>query len=216
MHVMERKLRILHLEDSKNDAELVRERLKDDGVVCEITRVETRNDFAAAIERGCFDLILADYKLPDFDGLSALAICREKCPDIPVLFVSGQIGEDRAIESLKSGATDYVIKDRLSRLAPAVNRALAEVKEKKERKKAEAEREQIIVELQAALARVKTLSGLLPICAGCKKIRDDKGYWNQIEIYISSHTEAEFSHGLCPDCEKKAYEELKIMKRKTT
>jgi DNA-binding NtrC family response regulator len=213
---MERKLRILHLEDSKNDAELVRERLKDDGVVCEITRVETRNDFAAAIERGCFDLILVDYKLPDFDGLSALAICREKCPDIPVLFVSGQIGEDRAIESLKSGATDYVLKDRLSRLAPAVNRALAEVKEKKERKKAEAEREQIIVELQAALARVKTLSGLLPICAGCKKIRDDKGYWNQIEIYISSHTEAEFSHGLCPDCEKKAYEELKIMKRKTT
>lgn len=106
-----------------------------------------------------------------------------------------------------------MLKDRLSRLAPAINRALAEVKEKQERKKAETEREQLIVELQTALARVKTLSGLLPICAGCKKIRDDKGYWSQIEVYIS---EVEFSHGMCPDCEKKAYEELKMMKRKAT
>jgi len=213
---MEHRLHILHLEDSNNDAELVRERLKDDGVVCEITRVETRNDFVSAIEEGGFDLILADYMLPDFDGLSALNLCREKCPEVPFLFVSGQIGEDRAIESLKNGATDYVLKDRLSRLAPAINRALAEVKEKQERKKAEAEREQLIVELQTALARVKTLSGLLPICAGCKKIRDDKGYWNQIEVYISSHSEAEFSHGMCPDCEKKALEELEMMKSKAT
>jgi DNA-binding NtrC family response regulator len=213
---MEHRLHILHLEDSNNDAELVQERLKDEGVVCEITRVETRNDFVSAIEEGGFDLILADYQLPDFDGLSALAICRGKCPEVPFLFVSGQIGEDRAIESLKNGATDYVLKDRLSRLAPAINRALAEVKEKQERIKAETEREQLIVELQTALARVKTLSGLLPICAGCKKIRDDKGYWNQIEVYISSHSEAEFSHGMCPDCEKKAYEELKMMKRKAT
>ena len=213
---MEHRLHILHLEDSNNDAELVQERLKDEGVVCEITRVATRNDFVSAIEEGGFDLILADYMLPDFDGLSALNLCREKCPEVPFLFVSGQIGEDRAIESLKNGATDYVLKDRLSRLAPAINRALAEVKEKQERKKAEAEREQLIVELQTALARVKTLSGLLPICAGCKKIRDDKGYWNQIEVYISSHSEAEFSHGMCPDCEKKAYEELKMMKRKAT
>ena len=207
------KLRILHLEDSKNDAELVQERLAGEGVIGEIVRVETQNDFASAIEAGGFDLILADYKLPLFDGLSALALCRERCPDIPFLFVSGQIGEDRAIESLKNGATDYVLKDRLSRLAPAVNRALAEAAERKNRKKAEEEREQLIVELQAALARVKTLSGLLPICAGCKKIRDDKGYWNQMEIYISSHSEAEFSHGMCPDCSKKAYEELEEMKR---
>lgn len=78
------------------------------------------------------------------------------------------------------------------------------------RKKAEEERNQLVAELQHALAKVKTLSGFLPICASCKKIRDDKGYWNQIESYISRHSEAEFSHGICPDCAKKLYPELKL------
>ena len=74
-----------------------------------------------------------------------------------------------------------------------------------ERKRVEEEREKLILDLQDALAKVKTLSGLLPICASCKKIRDDKGYWNQIESYIHDHSEAQFSHGLCPDCAKKLY-----------
>ncbi|MBA4348910.1 MAG: hypothetical protein C0415_02840 [Thermodesulfovibrio sp.] len=83
------------------------------------------------------------------------------------------------------------------------------------RKRAEAELENLISELKDALANVKTLSGLLPICASCKKIRNDKGYWDHLETYISEHSEAEFSHGLCPDCVKKAYEELdKLKKRK--
>lgn len=79
-----------------------------------------------------------------------------------------------------------------------------------ERKQAEKEREELIVELQAALEKVKTLSGLLPICASCKKIRDDKGYWNQIETYIQNHSEAEFSHGICPDCAKTLYPDIKL------
>ncbi len=73
------------------------------------------------------------------------------------------------------------------------------------RKKAEEERERLIRELQKALGEIKTLTGLLPICANCKKIRDDKGYWNQIEVYISEHSEAEFSHGICPECKEKLY-----------
>jgi hypothetical protein len=76
------------------------------------------------------------------------------------------------------------------------------------RKQTEAERVQLIQELQAALANVKSLSGLLPICAGCKKIRDDKGYWSQVESYVQEHSEATFTHGLCPDCIKKYYPEL--------
>jgi PAS domain S-box-containing protein len=76
------------------------------------------------------------------------------------------------------------------------------------RKRIEAEREDLIAELQAALEQVKQLSGLLPICASCKKIKDDNGSWNQIESYIRDHSEAEFSHGLCPDCAKKLYPEL--------
>jgi PAS domain S-box-containing protein len=73
------------------------------------------------------------------------------------------------------------------------------------RKEAEEERERLIRELQKALSEIKTLSGMLPICANCKKIRDDKGYWNQIEVYISEHSEAEFSHGICPECKEKLY-----------
>jgi len=209
---MEPKLRILHLEDSRNDAELIRENLADGGIDCEIVRVETREDFVAALEQGGFDLILADYKLPLFDGSSALAIRQEQCADIPFVFVSGQIGEERAIESLKSGATDYVLKDRLSRLVPAVNRALAEEKERTRRKKAEEERERIVHDLKEALARVKTLTGLLPICASCKRIRDERGHWDPVETYIGEHSDAEFSHGMCPDCEKKAYSELRRIK----
>ena len=74
-----------------------------------------------------------------------------------------------------------------------------------ERKRAEEERERLIGELKEALAKVKTLSGLIPICASCKKIRDDRGYWNQIESYIHEHSDADFSHGICPDCMKKLY-----------
>ena len=79
-----------------------------------------------------------------------------------------------------------------------------------ERKRAETEKEKLIAELQAALSKVKTLSGLFPICASCKKIRDDSGYWNQIESYIRDHSEAEFSHSICPECAKKLYPDLDI------
>jgi PleD family two-component response regulator len=77
-----------------------------------------------------------------------------------------------------------------------------------ERQRAEAEREQLIGHLQEALANIKTLSGLIPICAACKKIRDDTGYWNQLESYLLSHTEAEFSHGICPECVRRLYPDL--------
>ncbi|KAF0143307.1 MAG: methylase of chemotaxis methyl-accepting protein [Nitrospirae bacterium] len=83
-----------------------------------------------------------------------------------------------------------------------------------ERKKSEEEREKLILELKEALAKVKQLSGLLPICASCKKIRDDKGYWNQIEVYIKKHSEAEFTHGLCPECAKKSLDELEELKKR--
>lgn len=100
-------------------------------------RIEAREDFVAAMEQGGFDIILADYALPQFDGLSALAIAKEKCPDIPFIIVSGAIGEELAIEILGSGATDYLLKDHLSRLIPAVHRALKEAGERIEHKRAE-------------------------------------------------------------------------------
>jgi signal transduction histidine kinase/CheY-like chemotaxis protein len=129
-------LRILLLEDSIQDAELIQDLLEADHFVCEVTRVQTRAEFLAALEGGRFDLILADYKLPSFDGLSALKLALSARPDLPFIFVSG-FGEEIAIEALTSGATDYVLKTRLSRLVPSVQRALREARERVERKKAE-------------------------------------------------------------------------------
>jgi len=130
-------LRILLLEDNAQDAELIRELLEADDFVCEVTCVETRAEFVAGLENVGINLILADYKLPSFDGLSALTLARDARPDLPFIFVSGSLGEDVAIEAVKIGATDYVVKSRLSRLVPSVRRALREVEERAERKKAE-------------------------------------------------------------------------------
>ena len=134
---MKSPLRILHLEDDPRDAELVRETLETGGVVCHVARVETQPDFIGSLEEGGFDLILADHTLPAFDGLSALTITREKWPHVPFIFVAGTLGEDVAIEALKVGATDYVLKTRLSRLVPSVKRALREAQKRTELNRAE-------------------------------------------------------------------------------
>lgn len=124
-------LRILLLEDSPLDAELALATLNDAGFRLEAVQVETGSDFRRALEQNCFDLILADYALPTFDGISALAIARELAPDTPFIFVSGTLGEELAIAMLKQGATDYVVKQRLQHLVPAVDRALREAEERR-------------------------------------------------------------------------------------
>jgi signal transduction histidine kinase/CheY-like chemotaxis protein len=130
-------LRILLLEDDTADAELIQELLEAEHVVCEVTRVETRAEFVVALKYAMVDLILADYKLPAFDGISALNLALAERPDLPFIFVSGTLGEETAIEALKVGATDYVLKQRLSRLVPSVQRALREAGERTERRRAE-------------------------------------------------------------------------------
>jgi signal transduction histidine kinase/CheY-like chemotaxis protein len=130
-------LRILLLEDNAHDAELIQELLEANHFVCEVTRVQTRAEFVAGLENTEINLILADYKLPSFDGLSALTLALDARADLPFIFVSGSLGEEVAIEAVKIGATDYVVKSRLSRLVPSVQRALREARERAERKKAE-------------------------------------------------------------------------------
>ena len=111
--------------------------LTEAGMTFSSRRVAVKAAFLKELEEFSPDIILSDYSLPSFDGLSALKIAVERYPDLPFIFVSGALGEERAIELLKKGATDYVLKDRLLRLAPAVSRALQEAKEKTERKRAE-------------------------------------------------------------------------------
>ena len=133
---MDRALRVLHLEDDAGDAGLVRDVLELGGIACDITRVQTREDFVASLEKGGLDLIFADYSLPSFDGMSALKIAAQRSPDVPFIFVSGMLGEEVAIEALKLGATDYVLKERLSRIVSVVPRALREAQHRADRKQA--------------------------------------------------------------------------------
>src|SRR5580658_4545738 len=116
---MQRPLRILSLEDDPRDTELIQELLESDNILCEITRVDTQAAFLASLDQGGIDLILGDYTLPSFDGISALKLAMSRCPDVPFIFVSGTLGEEVAIEALNIGATDYVLKTRLSRLVPS-------------------------------------------------------------------------------------------------
>lgn len=136
---MKRELRILILEDVPSDAELVEDKLREGGLSFISRRVADRQNFIKELIKFSPELILADYSLPGFNGQSALEIVMDKCLAIPFIFVTGALGEEVAIELLKKGATDYVLKNKLSRLLPAVERALSELAEHNERRKAEKE-----------------------------------------------------------------------------
>jgi len=134
---MEKEIRVLHLEDDGADAELIYAALESAGIPCKITRVQSSGEFSGALHMSRYDLILADYRLPSYDGISALHYIRERYSDIPFIFISGTMGEDAAIQALIEGATDYVLKQKLSRLAPAVVRALRDAENRAERRRAE-------------------------------------------------------------------------------
>lgn len=317
-------LDILIVEDSDNDAVLLIEEFERKGYDLVHRRVETRDDFLEALGRQHWDAVVSDYVLPQFSGPEALALFRKQKLDIPFIMISGVHGEEQAVAMMKAGADDYILKENLPRLVPALEREieaahsrrirkraegamqyLAAIVESSEdaifgknldskivswnpaaerlfgycaeeiigrstvilfpqdhrdelldilaairrgeiigirdterrhknghiipvsltfspiksnageivgasviardirkQKQAEAERQQLIEKLTAAANQVRALTGLLPICASCKRIRDDKGYWEQVEIYISRHSDVVFSHGICPQCAK--------------
>ena len=128
---MVRELRILLLEDNPADADLIRHELWKANIKFSLKQVETKEAFLKELKDFTPGLILSDNSLPSFDGISALTMAKEKCPDVPFIFVSGTLGEERAIITLKSGATNYILKERLSRLGPVVRRSLNEADERK-------------------------------------------------------------------------------------
>ncbi len=320
-------LQVLIVEDSEDDAFLIMRELRRGGFDPQFERVETADSMSSALASHGWDLIISDYSIPAFGGRAALALYQRKGLDIPFITMSGVIGEETAVEMMKAGAHDYVMKGNLARLVPAVKRELQAAQERRERRQAEAERThlaaivascedailsesldgtvlswnaaaermygyradeivgrsismlipsyrpnelpgilqrvrqgelvegfetvrvckngeaidvsvtlspirdasgqvigasavsrditqrkreeqeriKLIQDLTDALAQVKTLGGLLPICASCKKIRDDKGYWQQVETYIKQHSNADFTHGICPECAQRLY-----------
>lgn len=154
------------------------------------------------------DLILMDVLMPELDGVEACRVikAREHLRDIPVIMVTAKTDSSNLQEAFSAGAMDYINKpvNRVELLA-RVSSALTLKKEMDCRKARELELRRSNEELQRALKEVKVLRGLIPICASCKKIRNDYGFWQQLEEYIHEHSGAEFSHGLCAPCIKKLY-----------
>ncbi|HTZ20945.1 MAG TPA: response regulator [Opitutaceae bacterium] len=172
--------RVLHLEDNPADAELVSAMLLDEWSDCHIVRVQTEEEFAAALRTDSPDLILSDFSLPGFNGLAALGLAHHERPDVPFIFLSGTIGEDNAVEALQRGATDYVLKDRPARLIPAIRRALAEAREATRRR--------------AANQRLREQAALLDKAQDAIYVRDldDRVlYWNRSAERIFGYTAAE-------------------------
>ncbi len=156
------------------------------------------------IQRISPDLILLDIMMPTLDGYT---LCRrikalEDKKDIPIIFVTAKSSSDDLVKGFEVGAVDYVTKPfNAAELLARVRTHIALYRTKKRNLF-------LIEELRQALCQVKKLTGLLPICSGCKKIRDDDGYWNKVEAYISAHSDVRFSHGICPDCVRKHYPDL--------
>ncbi|HUD47327.1 MAG TPA: PAS domain S-box protein [Candidatus Baltobacteraceae bacterium] len=320
-------LRVLLVEDSEFDALFLIRYLESNGCHPTHLRVWNQATMEAALDREHWDLVLCDYQMPGFGVLPALELLRRRGLDLPFIVVSGVIGEELAVDLMKAGAHDFIVKGRLSRLLPAIEREVRDAEARRqqalsreklsylaaivdsaeeaiigqtmegiittwnsgaerlygfsareavgqsagiivpedrrqeasellfrlqqgqvveqletvrvgkngilldisltisairdsegriigassiacdvtERKKMEAERTQLIAHLNETLAKVKTLSGLLPICASCKKIRDDHGYWQKLETFVRERSGAEFSHSICPECMERLY-----------
>jgi PAS domain S-box-containing protein len=320
-------IRVLVVEDSDADAKLMISHLEAQGYKVKYHRVYSAEDMEEAISREPWDLVLCDYSLPSFSVGLAIELLKNKRLDLPFIVVSGIVGENAAVEVMKAGAHDFIVKNNFARLAPAIHRELREAEARAqraidmekmiylaaivdstgeaifsqtmdgvittwnsgaaelfgyaadevvgkpasiiipeslqkstaevfedlrkgqpiepfetvrvgkgganlevyvaispiktpegkllgassisyditERKKIEADRTRMIEQLNDTLSKVKTLRGLLPICAQCKKIRDDKGYWQKLETFVHEHSDAEFSHSICPDCMEKLY-----------
>lgn len=197
-------IHVLLIEDNPTDVLLLRQAFAGVPLMpCTFTHVERLGEGLKCLSEAHFDVVLLDLGLPDSQGLDTFHQVSEHAAAVPIVVFSGLDDEAVAVQAVREGAQDYLPKGQLAGplLARAIRYAI-------ERHQILEERKQLIRELQEALATVKTLKGLLPICARCKKIRDDQGYWNQLEIYIEAHSDAAFTHGICPDCKTKVYPEL--------
>jgi DNA-binding NtrC family response regulator len=191
---MKQEITVLVIEDSLDDYYLLREVLESseevDFKIHHVDRLERALDI---LNSAAIDVAIIDLSLPDSFGLDTFVSFHAQHPLIPTIIMTGFKDHEMAFKAVKKGAQDYLFKGESS--STAIIRTIRYA----------IERQRLTTELKLALEHIKQLQGLLPICSVCKNIRDDKGYWNRIDTYISEHSDVKFSHGLCPDCSKKLY-----------
>ena len=193
----QRIIHILHFEDNPGDVILIREILSEvRSITCKVRQVERLAEGLQQLTRNTVDIILLDLNLPDSQGIATFEGVKEAAGNVPIIIMSGLADAELALKAVQEGAQDYLLKGQVDAnlLVRAIRYGI--------------ERQKLTVKLREALEQIKTLRGLLPICASCKDIRDDRGYWHQIEDYVRNHSDAEFSHGICPECAEKLYPEL--------
>ena len=194
---MEPTTSILVIEDSGDDffflEQIIRRSEEMPATIYHEERLAAAIAFAKSI---VIDVAVIDLSLPDSFGLDTFLAFHEAHPSIPTVIMTGHKDRGLALEAVRKGAQDYLFKGESS--VTAIIRTM----------RFAIERQRLMTDLQKALEHVQQLQGMLPICASCKKIRDDKGYWRQIESYISKHSEIRFSHSICPDCVRKLYPKL--------
>ena len=195
-------IKVLIIEDNDEHAELIRRMLsKAENIYFDTERAGLVSSGVDLLGKQNFDVILSDLGLPDSKGIESFETFHSLYPDIPVIVLTGLDNENTALGAVKSGAQDYLVKGRIDtrQLIRSIQYAV--------------ERQKLLAELEKRLKEIKTLRGLLPICAWCRNIRDDKGYWKNLETYIHENTDTTFTHGICPKCmetvEGELYEKLR-------
>lgn len=191
---------ILLVEDCPGDARLFEELLAAAPGTYRLACADTLEAGLARLARAEFDIVVLDLGLPDSLGLETFQQTHASVPEMPIIVLTGREDVDGSRHMVSEGAQDYLVKGTFDSdtLARAIRYAI--------------ERQHLLVRLEKSSKEIRVLKGLLPICAACKKIRDEGGAWRQMESYIRDHSEAEFSHGLCPVCAENAYEELRRFK----
>jgi len=201
-------IRILLVDDDKIDSMAVERHVKKMNLPYALTIAHSHAEALEYLTNKHFDVVLLDYRLGDGTGIDLLPHCGQT----PAVFVTGSGSEEIAVEAMRQGAYDYITKDPdrnyLTVLDSTIQNVLERRRMEDERERLTREKDALIVELKEALASIKELRGLLPICSHCKKIRDDKGYWNQLESYLRAHHDVEFSHSICPECAETLYRDL--------
>jgi signal transduction histidine kinase len=190
-------IRVLLIEDDPDHAYLFRELLRDaKGVSIDILHAERLSAALEILSAQRFDIIVSDLGLPDSQGIDTFLSIHARYPDVPIIVLTSLNDEDLALKAVQSGAQDYLVKGRVE--GGLLIRSM----------RYSIERQKMLAQLEKSLKEIKTLRGLIPMCAWCRNIRDDKGYWKKVEKYIEEQTDAAFTHGICPACMKKLNPDL--------